>query len=106
MNALDELNDVAGVKRASKGIEAEGAPDPKFAKFDDDACLRVCVKERARANIWRAFVSHSSRMHTSRIYSYIIHAPSSASFWFSLSLFRNGLHSRIPDGASDRSPTR
>ena len=108
MNALDELNDVAGVKRASKGIEAEGAPDPKFAKFDDDACLRVCVKERARANIWRAFVSHSSRMHTLRIYSYILHTPSSASFWVSLSpsLFRNCLHSRIPDGASDRSHTR
>jgi hypothetical protein len=43
MNALDELNDVAGVKRASKGTDAEGAPDPKFAKFDDGACLRVCV---------------------------------------------------------------
>jgi hypothetical protein len=45
MNALDELKDVAvaGVKRASKGTEAEGAPDPKFAKFDDGACLCVCV---------------------------------------------------------------
>jgi hypothetical protein len=97
MNALDELNDVPGVKRASEKTEAEGAPDPKFAKFDHGACPRVCVKEIARANIWRAFVSHSSRIHTSNtyilhtIYTYTLHTPSSASFWFSPSLFTQEL---------------
>ncbi len=49
------------------------------------------MKEIARANIWRAFVSHSSRIDTSRIYSYILHQPPSASFWFSPSLFNQAL---------------
>ena len=40
---LDGPNDVAGVKRASEETKAEDAPDPKFAKFDDGACLYVCV---------------------------------------------------------------
>ena len=43
LEELDEPNDVAGVKRAREETEAEGAPDPKFAKFDDGACLCVCV---------------------------------------------------------------
>ena len=43
LGGLDEPTDVAGVKRASEETEAEGAPDPKFAKFDDGACLCVCV---------------------------------------------------------------
>ena len=55
LEVLDEPNDVAGVKRASEETEAEGAPCPKFAKFDNGACLCVYVKERARANIWRAW---------------------------------------------------
>jgi hypothetical protein len=48
LEVLDEPNDVAGVKRASEETEAEGAPCPKFAKFDNGACLCVYVKERAR----------------------------------------------------------
>ena len=47
LEVLDKPNDVAGVKRASDETEAEGAPDPKFAKFDDGACLCVCMKESA-----------------------------------------------------------
>ena len=43
MEVLDEPNDVADIKRASEETEAEGAPDPKFAKFDDGACLCVCM---------------------------------------------------------------
>ena len=50
MNALDELNDVAGVKRAREETEAEGTPDPKFAKFDNGACL--CGYERERVRIF------------------------------------------------------
>ena len=62
LEVLDGPNDVAGVKRASEAPEAEGAPDPKFAKFDDGACLCVCVKERACGFL--ATVTRSSRMHT------------------------------------------
>ena len=47
LEVLDEPNDVAGVKRASEETEAEGAPDNKFAKFDDGACHCVCMKESA-----------------------------------------------------------
>ncbi len=43
LEVLDESNDVAGVKRASEETEAEGAPCPKFAKFDNGACPCVCV---------------------------------------------------------------
>ncbi len=43
LEVLDEPNDVAGVKRAREETEAEGATDPKFAKFDNGACLYVCV---------------------------------------------------------------
>ena len=45
LEVLDDPNDVAGVKRAREETEAEGAPDPKVAKFDDGACLCVCVKD-------------------------------------------------------------
>ena len=43
LEGLDKPNNVAGVKRASEQTEAEGAPDPKFAKFDDGPCLCVCM---------------------------------------------------------------
>jgi hypothetical protein len=59
---LDEPNDVAGVKRASEETEAEGAPDPKFAKFDDGACLCVSMKESSCE--YFACVTRSSRIHT------------------------------------------
>ncbi len=45
LEVLDEPSDIPGVKRSSEETEAEGAPDPKFAKFDDGACLCVCVKD-------------------------------------------------------------
>jgi hypothetical protein len=61
LGGLDEPTDVAGVKRASEETEAEGAPDPKFAKFDDGACLCVCVKEST------CEITRSSRIHTAEI---------------------------------------
>jgi hypothetical protein len=54
LEGLDELNDVAGVKRAREETEAEGTPDPKFAKFDSGACMCVRMEKTACANIWRA----------------------------------------------------
>jgi hypothetical protein len=62
LEVLDEPNDVAGVKRASEETEAEGAPDPKFAKFDDGVCLCVSMKERVCEYL--ACVTRSSRIHT------------------------------------------
>jgi hypothetical protein len=43
MDDVDMLTDIAGVKRASEGTEAAGAPDRKLAKSDDGACMSVCV---------------------------------------------------------------
>ena len=62
LEVLDEPNDVTGVKRASEETEAEGAPGPKFAKFDDGACLCVCMKESACEYL--ACVTRSSRLFT------------------------------------------
>jgi len=75
---LNELNDVAGVKRASEEAEAEGGPDRKFAKFDDGACLRECEREIAsRANFWRALAAVREYIHREYIHAYfILHAPS------------------------------
>ena len=99
LEVLDEPNDVTGVKRAREETEAEGAPEPKFAKFDDGACLCVCMK--VRANIWRALPAvrecTHSRIH-SVFHSYILHTPSSSAYFLSPSLFRNCLHARIPYG--------
>jgi hypothetical protein len=62
LEVLDEPNDVAGVKRACEETEAEGAPDPKFAKVDDGACLCACMKESACEYL--ACATRSSRIHT------------------------------------------
>ncbi len=43
LEVLDEPHDAARVKRASEETEAEGTPDPKFAKFDNGASLCLCV---------------------------------------------------------------
>jgi hypothetical protein len=62
LEVLDDPNDVAGVKRAREETEAKGAPQPKFAKFDDGACLCVCMQESACEYL--ACVTRSSRIHT------------------------------------------
>ncbi len=75
---LNEPDDVAGVKRASEEAEAEGGPDPKFAKFDDGACHRVCEREIAsRANFWRALAAVQEYIHREYIHTcFILHTPS------------------------------
>ncbi len=74
LEVLDAPNDVTDVKRAREETEAEGAPEPKFAKVDDGACLYVCTKERACEYL--ACVTRSSRIHTVEstfIHTYFIH---------------------------------
>ena len=102
LEVLDEPNDVAGVKRASEETEAEGAPGPKFAKFDDGAsCVYICKRERVRIFVrYPKFENAHSREY---IQTYFIH-PLPPHVCLSPSLFRNCLHARIPDGGSDGSP--
>jgi hypothetical protein len=98
LEVLDEPHDAAGVKRASEETEAEGAPDPKFAKFDNGASLCVCLNESACEYLdLLACVTRSSRMHTFEN-TYIHTSYTLFLRIFSFSLFRNCLHARIPDG--------
>jgi hypothetical protein len=65
LEVLDEPNDVAGVKRGSEQTEAEGAPGPKFAKFDDGAWLAcVCACIYVKDSEYLACVTRCSRIHT------------------------------------------
>ena len=85
LEVLDEPNDVAGFKRASEETEAEGAPDPKFAKFDNGACLCVCMKESACEYL--ACATRSLRIHkVENTFMHTSYTPFLRIFSFSLPL--------------------
>jgi hypothetical protein len=87
LEVLDEPNDVTGVKRARAETEAEGAPDPKFAKFDNGACLCVCVYERERVRIFGVRYPQFENTHSREyIQTYFIHPLPPHIFFFSLPL--------------------
>ncbi len=59
----DWYNEKGNTFYKHKETEAEGAPDPKFAKFDDGACMCVRMNNFARANFWRALAAVREYIH-------------------------------------------